>query len=351
MGLSANARAGVWLDGVTVAGQDLRLQLAGALLTGAAPSGSTGLAARPGVRAAAGSPLSVHAASGMNITVNAGVAFVQGSTALNSGMYTAVLDTTATLTVATSDPTNPRIDNVIVQITDVGTSSSTTVVTLQTGTPAPSPVAPALPANSLLLATVAVAANTSTIVAGNITEGRVFTAALGGIVFMDTTSGLAGPPGEYAHDSSTGRLRVSDGFGNARQPKIAVFAPVTNTVTSASAPLAGFTDILHVNVTVDGVTELQVYCSYSSLTPPAGVASGDNVQFAIYLDGAGGLGPSASLQTRVDSTSTNNTDGGNLTAWVTPAAGTHTIALMATSNGHAFTVNQPFIRVAPSLQQ
>src|SRR4051812_10378072 len=109
-----------WMDGVQVNAQDLRLQAVSAHLTGASPSGSTGIAARPGVRYGTGSPLLVAAASGMNVTVNAGVAFVQGSTSATAGMHTGCLDTTATLTVTTSDPTNPRIDNVIVQVTDVG---------------------------------------------------------------------------------------------------------------------------------------------------------------------------------------------------------------------------------------
>jgi len=232
--LSVNARAGAYLDGVAIAAQDLRLQEHSGALTGASPSGTTGIAARPGVRPGLGSPLLVQASSGMNITVNAGFAYVQGSASANAGVYTACLDAAATLTVATSDPTNGRVDNVIAQVTDLGSSSSTTVITLQTGTPAPSPVAPALPANSLLLAQIAVAANTSTIVAGNITDSRVFTAAVGGIVPMDTSGGFTGQAGLYAHDTVTGRLRVTNGSGAAAQPKVGAFA------ASSNGPVATF---------------------------------------------------------------------------------------------------------------
>jgi len=120
---SLNLRNSTWMDGVQVSAQDLRLQQSGAFLTGASPSGSTGIAARPGLRYGTGDGLKVSASSGMTLSVNAGLVWVQGTAAANAGMYEGVLDTAGTVTLATSDPTNPRIDNIIVQFTDVGTSS------------------------------------------------------------------------------------------------------------------------------------------------------------------------------------------------------------------------------------
>jgi hypothetical protein len=320
-----------WMDGVQVNAQDLRLQAVSAHLTGASPSGSTGIAARPGVRYGTGSPLLVAAASGMNVTVNAGVAFVQGSTSATAGMYTGCLDTTATLTVTTSDPTNPRIDNVIVQVTDVGTSSSTTVVTLQAGTPAPSPVAPTLPANSLLLATIAVGAAVSSIVAGNIADGRVYTASVGGIVAMkDVTGGITGPAGLYVQDLSTGRLKVADGAGNARQPKVAAFAPVTTTVTSSvSVPSAGtWTVLASASITTDGATEIMATGTWQGIGGTGGSAAYTNIGFLIdgvsfgsntgWTNGTGGY--------------TTVSGGGTTMGWITPAAGAHTVQMVAYSH-------------------
>ena len=172
----------LFLDGVTDSAQALREMLASALLSGAPASGSTGIAARQGIRPGIGSPLLVSASSGMTVAVNAGVAFVQGTASTTAGMYTVVRDTSGTITLATSDPTNPRIDNVIARVVDNGDNTSTATIEPTTGTPAPSPVAPALPANSLLLAQIAVAASTSSIVGGNITDKRVATAAMGGII-------------------------------------------------------------------------------------------------------------------------------------------------------------------------
>lgn len=353
MALFVNARAGAYLDGVAIAAQDLRLQEHSGVLTGASPSGSTGIAGRPGVRPGLGSPLLVQASSGMTITVNAGFAYVQGSASANAGIYTACLDAAATLTVATSDPTNPRIDNVIAQVTDVGSSSSTTVITLQTGTPAPSPVAPALPANSLLLATVAVAANTSTIVAGNITDGRVFTAAVGGIVLMDTSGGFTGQAGMYAHDIPTGRLRVTNGSGAAAQPKVGAFAASTVTTSGAVVAAVGSsssaTTILSTTVTVDGATEIEVWGSWIAILPNASAAVNDQVLGRLYLDGTN-ITASVVAWTAV-TTSTTSQPGGVIRAWTTPSAGTHTLFLNMWSLGHAGSVSFPVLRAAPSLQQ
>lgn len=329
MPLSVNAHPGAWLDGVAVAGQDLRLQVAGAMLTGASPSGSTGIAARPGIRYGTGSPLFVQPSSGMIISVNAGVAFVQGSSSATAGMYTCCLDTTGTLTVATSDPTNPRIDNVICQITDVGSSSSTTVITLQTGTPASSPVAPTLPANSFLLATVSVAAGATTITSGNISTNRVFTVATGGILPISSTSGgISGSAGMYAHDLGTGRLKVTDGSGNARAPKVSAIAPVSTFVSGGSItiPASGVNQLVaQVSVTVDGVTELQMFCAWAGYYMTTAVV-GTQVTGFFSLDGSAGINASPPWRWRQDSTTTNVATGGGVAmGFVTPSAGTHTI--------------------------
>lgn len=340
---TVNAHAGAWLDGVTVAGQDLRLQLASAMLTGASPSGSTGIAARPGVRYGTGSPLLVQAASGMNITINAGVAFVQGTSSATAGMYTCCLDTTATLTVATSDPTNPRIDNVICQITDVGTSGSTTVVTLQTGTPAPSPVAPTLPANSLLLAQIAVGAAVSSISGGNIADSRVYTSATGGITpVANTSGGITGGAGLYVHNLGSGRMQVSDGAGNARAPKTAAFTPVTTIASGLGGATFGVNPgasatIATASINVDGATEIKI----EGIT--AGVyqvinSEGDFGTLLFQLDGT--TINSGQFNWSQDGTGSLNNwlCAGTFTVYTTPAAGSHTITWKLTNDA---TSSQP----------
>lgn len=289
MATSATLRAVPWMDGVTFAGQDARLAVVAGQLASAGSSGSTGLAARPGVRYGIGNPLAVLASSGMNITVNSGYAVVQGSSAIDSGMYPCCLDGTATLTVATADPTNPRIDNVIVQITDVGSGSSTYVVTLQTGTPAASPVAPTPPANALLLAQIAVAAGAVSIVSGNITDKRAYAVAAGGIIpcASSSTYPTSGEASQYIHDLSTGRMRVLNGSGGSTPIKYAAWAPIVVigtsnvTVSSTTTPVT----VLSGTVTVDGVDIPEITCSWSSWTETTANA-GDLLLHQIYRDGS-----------------------------------------------------------------
>jgi hypothetical protein len=126
--------------------------------------------------------LAVTAQGTPNMTVNvaAGYAAIVGTTQANMGTYVGYNDATTILTVTAASAVNPRIDLVCMTVNDAYYSGSTNNVVLQiiAGTPAVSPVAPTLPANSISLATIAVAANATTIGAGNITDTRVATTSL-----------------------------------------------------------------------------------------------------------------------------------------------------------------------------
>lgn len=125
------------------------------------------------------SSLAVTAQGSPNMTVNVatGWAAIVGTTQSNMGVYTIYNDATTVLTITTADATNPRIDKIVATVNDAYYTGSTNnvVFTVLAGTPASSPTAPATPANSISLATIAVAAGTSTISTGNITDTRVAT--------------------------------------------------------------------------------------------------------------------------------------------------------------------------------
>jgi len=121
--------------------------------------------------------LAVTAQASPNMTVNvaSGYGVVIGANVTNQGAYVAYNDATIVATITTADVTNPRIDIVVMQIADTfygGATNSASIVVVK-GTAAASPTAPATPTNALLLATIAVAANTTTITSGNITNNRV----------------------------------------------------------------------------------------------------------------------------------------------------------------------------------
>lgn len=114
---------------------------------------------------------------GMSVRVASGWAAIVGTTQANMGTYVAYNDATTVLTISAANPTNPRIDRVVATVRDAYYSGSDNDVIFQViaGTPAASPSAPATPANSISLATIAVAANATQIVTANITDTRVST--------------------------------------------------------------------------------------------------------------------------------------------------------------------------------
>jgi hypothetical protein len=113
--------------------------------------------------------------AGMSVRVALGWAAIVGTTQANMGTYVGYNDATVVLGVTTADPTNPRIDRVCMTVNDAYYTGASNNVVLQVvaGTPAGSPVAPATPANSISLATVAVAAGATALTTANITDTRV----------------------------------------------------------------------------------------------------------------------------------------------------------------------------------
>ena len=112
---------------------------------------------------------------GMSVSVAAGHAIIAGTETAQQGFYIAYNDGASTVAIATADPSQPRIDRIVVTVQDSYYSGVNNQVIFQavTGTPAGSPVAPATPANSISLATVAVAAGATSITNANITDTRV----------------------------------------------------------------------------------------------------------------------------------------------------------------------------------
>jgi hypothetical protein len=136
--------------------------------------------------------------AGLSVLVASGWAAIVGTTQVNMGTYVAYNDAPVTLSIATADLTNPRVDLVCMTVQDAYYTGSLDNVILQviTGTPAGSPVAPALPANSITLATVAVGAGASSITNANITSTRVLVTTnipeVGDISAVVAGTGLSG---------------------------------------------------------------------------------------------------------------------------------------------------------------
>jgi len=178
---------------------------------------ATPTAAANGAAGTAGcSDLSVnHPASGMSVLINPGQIFVPGSSGsgsgygigtgygfpavtLNGGSAPTVATTAAatvvqlttqgayycyndnsggqvSLTIAASNPSNPRIDVVVAQVEDAAYTGSNNdwKLAVVTGTAAASPTVPSLPASCVVLAYVWVPAAATNIIAGDILDLRV----------------------------------------------------------------------------------------------------------------------------------------------------------------------------------
>jgi hypothetical protein len=141
--------------------------------------------------------VTANSPAGMSVRVAAGWAAIIRTTTTDMGVYSLYNDALATLTITTADPTNPRIDLVCATVRDAFYSGAFNDVIFQViaGTPAGSPVAPALPANSISLATVAVGAAVTQINTGNITDTRVAVTTnlpVGDITGVTAGTGLSG---------------------------------------------------------------------------------------------------------------------------------------------------------------
>jgi hypothetical protein len=133
----------------------------------------------------------------MNVYVADGWAAIVGTTQADMGTYVAYNDASVLLTITTANPTNPRIDLICMTVNDSYYTGVTDNVVFQViaGTPASTPVAPALPANSISLATVYVGAGALSITSGNITDTRVSVTTnlpIGDITGVTAGTGLTG---------------------------------------------------------------------------------------------------------------------------------------------------------------
>ena len=111
---------------------------------------------------------------GMSVIIASGWAAIVGTTQSNMGTYVAYNDAPTVVAITTANPTNPRIDLVCATVQDAYYTGAQNNVIFQVvvGTPASSPVAPALPANSIALAEVDVVAGALSITSGDITDLR-----------------------------------------------------------------------------------------------------------------------------------------------------------------------------------
>lgn len=217
------------------------------------------------------SSLAVTASGPANMSINiaAGWAAVVGTIQPNMGTYVAYNDGTVNIAITTANPTNPRIDLVCLTVQDSYYTGSADDVILQViaGTPASSPVAPALPANSISLATVAVAAGALSITNANITDTRVSVTTnlpIGDITGVTAGTGLTGGGTSgsvtLAIDSTVATLTGSQTLTNKD------LTSGTNTFPSSLATLTGVETLTNKTLTTPTLTSPLINLGINSQT-------------------------------------------------------------------------------------
>lgn len=156
----------------------------------------------------------------MSVNVAAGRVLVPGTEATFQGIYRCESRATENRAISAADATNPRKDLVVARVKDAAYSGATNSWDLEvvTGTPAPSPSEPAIPANSWVLAMVDVPANDTAITNSQITDRRTTqtgqfgrAAALGGVIVCTSTTRPSHVVGRFIYETDTKRVLASDG--------------------------------------------------------------------------------------------------------------------------------------------
>jgi len=162
--------------------------------------------------------VTAHGTPNMTVDVATGFALVQGTSAVG-GLIPIANNGSLSVAISAANATYARIDIIVARFKDEEDSTATTgnalsTIEVVTGTPSGSPAVPTTPANALVLSQIAVAANATTITSGNVSDKRVYTAALGGTVACTSATRPSGAqlvPGLGIFETDTGALRFYDG--------------------------------------------------------------------------------------------------------------------------------------------
>jgi hypothetical protein len=178
------------------------------------------LGGRSGIVAAGDMAVTQNGTPNMSVNVAGGQLVLAGTEGTYQGVYVCENRGTQNVAIAAADSTNARRDLIVARVRDAAYSGATNSFAIEvvTGTPAASPVDPAIPANSYVLARIAVAAGATSITNANITDGRSSwsgqygrAAALGGTIICTSTTRPTGVEGMRIYETDTKQELVHNG--------------------------------------------------------------------------------------------------------------------------------------------
>lgn len=189
--------------------------------------------------------------SGMVVKAESGQAMVRGHYYNNSAEET--------LIITAADPSNDRIDNVVIELDP---SANTIVLKVVAGTPAGSPVAPTLTQTDagiyqIKLAEVFVEAASTTVDAGDVTDSRSYLITAADLTAIQAS--IDNPLASFVVDATTARTLTSADMG-----KTIRFTSGSATVVTVDAS-TDFTVGARVDIIADGAGELTVAASTATV--------------------------------------------------------------------------------------
>ena len=246
----------------------------------------------------AGTELKVSAGTGLQVSVALGQAMVRGHYYISTA--------TELLTIGTANPSNPRIDTVVLRLDPVANSIVLAVVA---GTAAASPVAPTLTQTDagvfeFPLANVAVAAGAGTV--GAITDRRVFmgkrlqsvgTSAARDIVFpapvqgdmvwRDDLGALETYYGLYNASTNPGGRTSAGWYVSGRQTGLLPVRPSSVVIASGSGAMSAINELSFsgaTSISMNGVFT-SAFKNYKILINIDGITATTNLKFRTRLNG------------------------------------------------------------------
>jgi hypothetical protein len=330
MATQVNTSLPMWLAGCTYdanGGNDLRNSGVGAYFYDQGIVTGSTIGILGGV--VGGSGLDVSAGTGMTVLVQPGHYVVPNSGTPTAGGYASTLTSQATLTVQTADPTNSRIDIVVAFVSDVGTSASFGAVEIITGVAAPSPSAPAAPANSITLAKLTVPAGVTAITSGMLSDIRPFTTTTGGVLVAPKGS-VTGYRGQIGYDVASGSFYHNNNISNATQLHVLPWEPVVAKITSTVTVTNDEAEhsVISTTVVTDGFTDIEVFFKVPGISSVATHGSTwIRSQFRMYVDNSV-VDTMCSAEVAADTWNQAGVAWSYYTSSATgdtPSAGTHTV--------------------------